>query len=209
MLQAESVYHIYNRANGDENLFREKKNYYHFLNQYAKYIYPIAETFAWCLMPNHFHLMIRIRKEEEMQKVFSSQLNPAGFGNLSGSISQQFSNLFNSYTKAINKAYNRHGSLFQRPFKYKEVTNDAYFTQLVMYIHNNAVKHGFVNQLQDWPYSSYHQYLASSYPLPPDLTGFGNLSGLVAAAEVLKWFGGLKHFKLSHGGVGKIQSVFE
>lgn len=152
MFEAEAVYHIYNRANGNEDLFREEKNYYFFIEKYLLYIHPVAQTFACSLMPNHFHFMIRVRKEAEIQE----QPNLTGFQNLSGLVSQQFSNLFNSYTKAINKTYSRHGSLFQRPFKQKEVTSDAYFTQLVLYIHNNAVKHGFVKNLHDWPYSSYH-----------------------------------------------------
>jgi putative transposase len=103
--EPERVYHIYTHANGSENLFREEENYLYFLKKYAEQIYPIAETFAYCLMPNHLHLMIRIRKEEEIICVIKSHLQ--GFRNLGGVISQRFSNLFNGYTKAYyTKAYN-------------------------------------------------------------------------------------------------------
>jgi len=74
MLAPEDVYHIYNCANGTENLFREERNYHFFLEKYFKYAHPIAETFAYCLMPNHFHIMVRIRSEEDL----------TGFENLSG-----------------------------------------------------------------------------------------------------------------------------
>jgi REP element-mobilizing transposase RayT len=61
-----SVYHIYNRANGEANVFRESKNYDFFLQKYYKYVQPVAETYAFCLMPNHFHMMIRVRSVEEL-----------------------------------------------------------------------------------------------------------------------------------------------
>ncbi|MBD0287331.1 MAG: hypothetical protein ICV79_18180, partial [Flavisolibacter sp.] len=91
MLEAEKVYHIYNQANGNENLFREERNYPFFLERYKTHLQPVARTYAWCLMPNHFHLMIRIRKEEEIVADLT------GFGNLSGLVSQRFSSLFNAY----------------------------------------------------------------------------------------------------------------
>jgi len=62
-LQPSRFYHIYNHANGSENIFRDAENYRFFLEKYELYISPVAETFAWCLMPNHFHLLIQIRDE--------------------------------------------------------------------------------------------------------------------------------------------------
>jgi putative transposase len=92
--------------------------------------------------------------------------------------SQQFSNCFNAYAKAINKAYGRTGSLFERPFGRIAVTSDAYFAQLVVYIHRNPEKHGLVDDFCDWPYSSYHA-LVSSKPTH------------LQRDDVLDWFGGL------------------
>jgi len=82
-----------------------------------------------------------------------------GFKNLSGLISQQFSNLFNAYTKAFNKKYDRKDSLFTRHFKCKAVESDRYFTQLIVYIHHNPVHHGFVKHILDWSHSSIHAYV--------------------------------------------------
>ena len=70
MLIFEKCYHIYNYANGNENLFREQKNYEYFLEKYKQHINPIAETIAWCLMPNHFHLLVKIKTEEEIVSTF-------------------------------------------------------------------------------------------------------------------------------------------
>ncbi|PKQ67683.1 hypothetical protein [Raineya orbicola] len=160
-LLPETVYHVYNHANGSENLFRCDENYYYFLRKYAEYIYPIADTYAYCLMPNHFHIMIRIRSEEEIVAFLKERnIDLTGFQNLSGLISQQFSHFFNAYTKAYNKLYERRGSLFERPFKRKAITDDQYFTQLIAYIYLNPVKHGFCKDLLDWQHSSIHSYLS-------------------------------------------------
>ena len=64
--EPEQVYHIWTHANGSENLFRVGENYRYFLKKYAFYIYPVVDTYAYCLMPNHLHLMVRIKSEEEV-----------------------------------------------------------------------------------------------------------------------------------------------
>ena len=60
-LQANKIYHIYNRGNNREDLFREERNYRYFMSLYVKYIEPIADTFAYCLLKNHFHVLVRIK----------------------------------------------------------------------------------------------------------------------------------------------------
>ncbi len=163
--EPEIVYHVYTHANGSENLFRSEENYFYFLKQYEKYIYPVAATYAYCLMPNHLHLMIGIRSEAEVLNFLrEKKRDPTlqGFqtpGEFSNVISRQFSHLFNSYTQAYNKRYQRRGSLFIPNFKRKAVLEETYFTRLIVYIHNNPVKHGFANALINWPHSSIHVYL--------------------------------------------------
>ena len=149
-----NTYHVFNRANGQDNLFRCDENYRFFMEKYTAYIYPIAETYAYCLMPNHFHLMIKIREKNELEKLGVTDLE-----NLEVYISKQFSNFFNSYTKSYNKRYCRNGSLFNPRFKRKLISNTRYFTQLIAYIHYNPVHHGFVKDIHDWHFSSFHAYL--------------------------------------------------
>jgi len=147
-LEYGQYYHIYNRGNSGENIFVEERNYPYFLGLYAKYIEPIADTFAYALLRNHFHLLVRIK-------------DLAGLGNLPGlNPRQQFSNFFNSYAKSINKASGRTGSLFQKRFGRIPVTSDGYFTALVRYIHFNPQKHGFVADFREYPYSSYQAMLS-------------------------------------------------
>ncbi len=69
-LLPENYYHIYNHANGSDNLFLNSENYRYFLQRYATFINPIADTFAYCLMPNHIHFLIRIKSGPDLQKAY-------------------------------------------------------------------------------------------------------------------------------------------
>jgi putative transposase len=166
-LEPDQTYHIYNRGNSGEPLFREERNYRYFLKLYAHYIEPIAETFAYCLLNNHFHFLVRIK---------DCQSYPP---------SRAFANLFGTYTKAFNKAYQRTGSLFEKPFRRQLVDHDRYFTALIAYIHRNPQKHGFVDDFRDWPYSSYHAILSTQ-------------ATRIRRAGVLDWFDGPAGFKEAH-----------
>jgi len=147
-------YHIFNRGINGCDLFREQDNYYHFLRLYEKYLNPVAETYAWCLMRNHFHLLIQVREVKQISPENNTSRNP---------VSQSFSNLFNAYTKAVNKRYHRTGSLFEKNFHRVEVSTETYLRNLVVYIHNNPVHHGFCDNLLDYPWSSYGTILSLSH----------------------------------------------
>ena len=152
-LVAGNYYHIYNRGNNGIDVFFEAGNYEYFLKLYQQYIYPIAETFAWCLMKNHFHFLVYIRPESEIltnELEYSTVETPKVLD-----ASKQFGHLFNAYTQAINKRFARTGSLFERPFERKQVTSEKYLKNLIFYIHNNPVHHGFTKRCEDYPWSSY------------------------------------------------------
>ncbi|MCL4505754.1 MAG: hypothetical protein M1434_01035 [Chloroflexi bacterium] len=185
-LQPGTYYHIYNRGNNGEDLFREERNYRYFLELYAYHIEPVAYTYAYCLLKNHFHVLIRVKTETEIQSQRLSTLkSPPGTHAANIRASQHFSNLFNAYSKAINKAYQRTGSLFQDRFGRLAVNHNAYFTRLVYYIHYNPQKHGFVSDFREWPFSSYQAILS-------------NKSTHIRRAEVLAWFGGVEELVTSH-----------
>lgn len=181
----DTFYHVYNHANGEENLFRCDENYFYFLQKYGQYINPVADTYAYCLMPNHIHFLIRVKSESELVALMEERSHLTGFQNLSGVISQQFSNLFNSYSKSYNNMYDRKGSLFRRPFQRKEVISESYYTKLIHYIHANPVHHGFCNTLHEWKFSSYHSFLSAK-----------NTS--LKRTEVLSWFGSNQAFLEFH-----------
>ncbi len=173
-------YHIYNHAVGNRDLFRDADNYEYFLSLYDQYISPIAETYAWVLMPNHFHLLVRIKSVEEY-------LHLTGFENLSGvkPLHQHFSNFFNAYIKAHNKYYQTHGTLFERPFKRKLIDSDEYLRQTILYIHNNPVHHGFCEHPVEYPWNSY-------------LTCISIKPTKLHREAVLGWFDSEANFKSMH-----------
>lgn len=96
-------------------------------------------------------------------------------------IRRRFSNFFNAYAKAINKRYNRTGSLFQERFRRKEITNIQYYTALIGYIITNALKNGLVKRANEYPYCAYHA-IVSKKP------------ALLLRNEIIAWFCGEKQF---------------
>src|SRR6056297_2919022 len=88
-IQYGNYYHIYNHGINGETLFRENSNYEHFFRLYEKYIDPVADTFAWVMMPNHFHFLVRIKEEEEIGFIPRKQPLPARQPTGSGRVSRQ------------------------------------------------------------------------------------------------------------------------
>ncbi len=165
-LEPDKYYHIYNHANGKENLFLNKGNYLFFFEKYEFYINPIADTFAYCLMPNHFHFALRIKSENDIVKKLSESYKLSESSNnerIQKYLSKQFSNLFSSYTQAFNKQQKRKGSLFIPNFSRKQITDEKYLKELIFYIHYNPIHHGFVKSINDWKYSSYKTILSSKF----------------------------------------------
>ena len=137
-----NYYHIYNRGARQKSIFREKENYLFVLEKMGKYCQALDLTIiAYCLMPTHYHFLIRQDGEK-----------PAGL------LPQR---VFNSYTKAYNKRYQESGTLFEHRYQAKHVTDEKYLFHLCRYIHANPVKDGIVGGLDDWPYSNYLEWIGA------------------------------------------------
>lgn len=146
------IYHIYNRGINGGTLFFRKGNYTYFIGLCKKHILPLTKIYAWCLLQNHFHFLVQIKEENEL----NSGLNLSGF------FSKKFSNLFNAYTKAVNKQLGRTGSLFERAFHRIPVENEVYLRNLVVYIHKNPLHHYRLNDPGDYLFSSYQGILQNN-----------------------------------------------
>jgi REP element-mobilizing transposase RayT len=173
-------FHIYNRGINGEDIFKEQRNYYYFLQQYINYCSDVFETLAYALLKNHFHLLVYVRENVTVPKHNSD-------GTVRLTASKQLSHFFNSYAQSINKSFNRTGSLFDSPFERKIVSDDNYITSLIYYCHYNAQLHEFVNDFKDWEFSSYHTILH-------------NNNSFLTSQKVLDWFGGVDAFKKAHEG---------
>ncbi len=143
-LDNDGMYHIYNRAVGNERLFSSEDQYVRFVKGIEKYILPQADVWSYCLMPNHFHLLIEIKETVDGEK-----------------ISKAISDCCNSYTKWLNTSTKRKGNLFMRPFKRNRIKDDAHLAWTIWYIHRNPLHHGYANRLDEWKFSSYKAVNAS------------------------------------------------
>ena len=152
------TYHIYNHANGTENIFREEKNYRFFLEHYAKYLEKVVDTYAYCLMPNHFHLLVGVKEEGVLRRTFPK------FQTLEKLVSKQFSDFFSAYTQSFNKAYKRRGSLFMNNFKRTPILDIHQWQETFLYVHLNPVKHGFAKKPEERKWSNWHGYHNPSKP---------------------------------------------
>lgn len=131
-------YHVYNRGNDRRAVFFERENYLYFLRLVRRHLMENdLDVLAYCLMPNHYHFLVHCKR---------------------GNMTEGMQLLGLSYTKAMNKRYNRVGSLFQGRFQAKWIDNDSYLHHLVQYIHLNPVKAELVANPEDWEFSSYHEY---------------------------------------------------
>lgn len=182
-----NFFHAYNHGNGDDNIFRSDDNYLYFLSKYELHIIPFSEIYAYCLMPNHFHFLLRIKDEDFLIPYFKLDDRPESesLEKLPELISRKFSNYFNAYSKAFNKRYDRIGRLFRSSLKRKQVDDENYLRELIRYIHYNPIHHGFVKNLTDWPYSSYHSFINGE-------------AGHIERKTVFELFGGEEGFHEFH-----------
>lgn len=188
--------HLFTHSNGFENHFRSVENYRYFLIRYEHFIPSVADKLAYCLMPNHLHLLVYAKDEEEFLAYFKTN-NPtndliglvgkskeylSGLGNL---VILQFSNLFNAYTKAFNKLFQRIGSLFTRSFRRKKITNNTYFTKVIQYIHPNPIHHSYVKNFHEWKWNSFSEILQEE-------------PSVVKSEEIINWSGTKEAYQSFH-----------
>ena len=147
-----ATYHIYNRSN--ELLFYTRENYIYFLNNVRKHILPYGDILAYCLMPNHFHILLTVNEKG----VEFSRLN---FRECMQLLPKSIGTMLSSYTQAINHQEGRMGSLFAHTTKAKMLNNaeNNYALNCFMYIHQNPKMADLVEKIEDWEFSSYPDYI--------------------------------------------------
>jgi hypothetical protein len=173
-LEPGNFYHIFNRGNNYQQVFFEPFDQNLFLLKWREFIHPVARTFAYNLLPNHFHALVQIR-EEPLRMVFPplkanfdwasplwvprcevpdlSTIDKYGTPRW---VSRGFTNFFISYERKMQKLRGFHGAVFHSPFKRIIVEDESYFDYLTSYIHFNGKKHGLKALAQiEQPFSSY------------------------------------------------------
>jgi len=160
-LDQHQYYHLYNRTNNRELLFKSEENYRYFKEKYHRYFRNCFKTVAYCLMPTHFHFLINVLSLDQL------------------TIKKNLAALLSGYTKSINIRFQRHGSLFQPRTKARRVQDDEHLITVIKYMHQNPVRAGLVNKLEEWPYSSYRGLLGLSHDDLIDSELVKNLFGTI------------------------------
>jgi len=169
-LEPGKYYHIYNRGNNKDKIFYQPNDYSVFLRKYRQYMIPYVKTYAYCLLPNHFHFLIRIEEDKDQNNT---------------SVSNQFRKLFICHARRINTLQGRKGCLMTRNFRRAEILDEKYLLNVVRYIHYNSVKHGCNRSFSNYAHSSFQDFIASKEPL-------------IDRNQVLQWFGGWEAFMEYH-----------
>jgi len=188
-----NLYHIYNQGNNRKVIFFNINNYDYFISKLQRYLLPYADILAWCLMPNHFHLMVLVRQNEKV--MFPEEIKKR---QKRRTINDSIGIMLRSYTRAINKQENRSGSLFrnttkavpvnclkslmptlaidQNTLQLSSILSEKQYPQICFdYIHLNPVRAGLVKDPIQWKYSS-----------APDF--YGNRKILLTNVDVAKDF---------------------
>lgn len=152
MSQSSAIYgkyiHLFKRGNHKDALFKDEDNYHLFLDMYKKYMQPIAFLYAYCLLPTHFHLLVKVKDFDEIGEICQS----------AEMFWYQYRSFLGIYTKKINHTYNRSGSLVNGGYFNMMDPEKKSFYQLFTYIHKNPQVYGIVSDYRFWPFSSYFAY---------------------------------------------------
>ena len=140
--------HLFNKGNNKHALFRNEEDYYQFLDLYKKYLKPVALLYAYCLLPTHFHFLIKVKNIDDIGGICQSN----------DMFWYQYNSFLGIYTKLNNKTNNRSGYLFNGGYSRVVDAEEKSFCQLIVYIHQNPELYGIIADHRLWPFSSYFAY---------------------------------------------------
>jgi REP element-mobilizing transposase RayT len=188
----ENYYHVICKCIEGKKFFYNDGNRFRFLKRYDDLLNDFADTYAYTLMDNHVHWLIKTKSEEDIRahlRTIKSTRTQKSFLDDNCSfhelLEQQFNRLFISYSLSLNKSRNTTGHLFSRPFKRIDIADDFHLTQLIIYIHANIKRHQISDNFQQYKWSSYRAILSQT-------------TTHIKRKEVLEWFGGEERFVSLH-----------
>ena len=152
VIQKDQLYHIYNQGNSRELIFKESNDYSEFIRRFENRVGSYCQVVSFCLMPNHFHFLVNTRYKSVL---------PVQLGTVeSTQLANGFRLLCSGYANNFNKKYGRSGSLFRQKTKAKElgIKDRNYPFYCFQYIHQNPLKAGLCQKMEDWKFSSFKDY---------------------------------------------------
>ncbi len=133
------IYHIIMRGINRQNIFEDEKDRTKFIQTIHRFKDKSGyDVYAYCLMANHVHLLLRVGQEP---------------------LEQLMRRICGSYVYWYNWKHERIGNLFQDRFKSEPVEDDTYFLTVLRYIHQNPLKAGLVRSIEKYKWSSYNEYI--------------------------------------------------
>lgn len=151
------IYHVFNQGNNGQQLFHSREDYKKFIGFIRDYIILHGDILSWCLLPNHFHVML-IAKFDSSELIKSGNLS---FDPLTNGIRK----LTSGYSHYFNNKYKRSGALFRPKTKSKDLSDEClrlkaedYLLNCFYYILQNPLRHGLVKDLTEWEYSAFRFY---------------------------------------------------
>ncbi len=165
-------YHINNKALPSKNLFFNEDDYLFFLQTFDKYLSDVFHVYAWCLLPNHFHFLVSVKENIELENTHQE-------------ITKKIKNFFLSYSLSIKHKKMIEHQIFAPRYKHILVEDNAYLSSLIIYIHINPYHHQINNDWEHYKWSSYQRIC--------------NLAASKLEVNwVLNWFNGLEAFRNTH-----------
>ena len=177
-LEAGAMYHVYNRGNNSQPVFLNPCDYHSFLERWERFIWPVAETFAFCLLENHFHAAIRIR--DSVIRPDTGEMVPLQ----PVEIRAQFQRFFTSFAKSQHLRNDTNGAVFKRRFQRSQILTEDHFKRIIAYILLNPQKHRISGDSRIYPYSSY-RFLDCR---PPDFLAQDELVRLFGGADAIQTY---------------------
>ena len=177
MLERGKYYHIFNKGFGGQNIFIYNYDYLHFIDLMNIFLFSVTDVYAYALLGNHFHFAVKIKSIEEVGFLNSelSKTKDMALKWKTFSIEEaeniparnlkipdpdyMLQHLFDTYARWFNKKHERKGKLLEKSYKIKEVDNTKYLQRIVLYIHNNPVKHGFCSHPVEYGWTSYISFV--------------------------------------------------
>ena len=165
-LKPNQMYHIFSHAVENNDLFYDAENYNFFLRKWERFAKGYFQTYAFCLMPNHFHLCVQTLPQQQQSKQLASSskldaslMTDASLTTKPISVhSKQINNFLSSYVQSLNKQRQRKGTLFRERFGRVPVQDVGYFRDLICYIHHNPIHHFGYEEFHDWAFSSFNSF---------------------------------------------------
>jgi putative transposase len=193
-----NYYHLVFKSIDGILLFQQAADYRIFLERFKQFTNVVFDNWAYCLLSNHAHFIIKTKPVEtiikniaetelskqtvSMKKLLTATASEIIFDEM---IERQVNSFMVSFANFTKNKYRHHGGLFQKPFKRLKIDTDAWLQTAIIYIHINPLKHKVFYNCTDYPYSSY-----------PAFTGA--TAGYCVKEEVLHFFGGLNQFIQLH-----------